>query len=938
MLLNPPLLRMTPCTYASSCAQQGHGHRMSRQNRYRNLWQMAGQAHGITRQLRKIAHVAVRIEQADDVWAVAFAPPHDEHASILTGGSDETARIWRTKNYGVCYSTFGLAGPKSIKDGSVKEDGHTEAVCGVSSSFDGSCFVSTGYDRKVMLWDAQKGLIDSVDVIAPNLSAAFAPDGKSFITGGYDKCATIWRIDGASICKHKQLRPADEGNDKDLSVFCVDYHPTGRFVATSHGDKKVRVWNNVDSTNEESECVKVLEGGHEGLVSCVSYSPDGLSLVTGCWGRKDSKGRIWDVESEKCRAELIGHTWNLKSASWSSDGQYVITGSEDKTAIVWNPRTANIVNKLVGHTGGVYAVKLAPTWQKGQYQAITGGFTGDVRCWDIPSGKCERVVSLSGPATAFSFGQHGEQHRRLLSSSGNAIVGLDLSAPVSPTVWANDLLRLTIWPDLLERKFERTKRLCERLRGADKSTKDSVAAKGQTVDRSSCLLKRIGEQGETALHLALEWSNFGLANVLTNYASGGRAALVSSMDDLYRTPWSIALSNLEHDPNDIDNMSAQQLREELRKRYVDMKLEDSAEQKQVKLMRTELKLVGSTEVYRQLCGSSIGTYDTSLEELDIEGRDTSLPILSFEDCLREINCGVLLGFARATMPDEGDDNANDEYEAALKIFVKHANIMQRYAVFDTPVAKSLIRHFWKAHAQRTVQKEAALYALLVFAFTVAAVVTQNACNRVNQADTTRLSEAETSELTTSYVLNLISSGTTVFLVIRLVCREMVQVWRLKSNVYFSDFWNYFQLLSYPLAVASTLMHSASILAVWNETQDPSETISCKDRGMHLRELHALAGGCVWFGLLFYMRGFDRTQTAVPIIKQICIDVYPYLFVLSTILVGCGFVFMHLLDIDNLSVDISRRYVSPVSSVSLHHPHDSVANQQTKPKVNPVSDD
>jgi hypothetical protein len=65
-----------------------------------------------------------------------------------------------------------------------------------------------------------------------------------------------------------------------------------------------------------------------------------------------------------------------------------------------------------------------------------------------------------------------------------------------------------------------------------------------------------------------------------------------------------------------------------------------------------------------------------------------------------------------------------------------------------------------------------------------------------------------------------------------------------------------------------------------------------------------------------MRGFDRTQTAVPIIKQICIDVYPYLFVLSTILVGCAFVFMHLLDIDNLSVDISRRYVSPVSSYSL----------------------
>jgi hypothetical protein len=89
-------------------------------------------------------------------------------------------------------------------------------------------------------------------------------------------------------------------------------------------------------------------------------------------------------------------------------------------------------------------------------------------------------------------------------------------------------------------------------------------------------------------------------------------------------------------------------------------------------------------------------------------------------------------------------------------------------------------------------------------------------------------------------------------VIRLAYREMVQVFRQGFNDYFSDFWNYFQLVSYPLAVTSTLIHSASFVSVWNANPDSKDPISCDDRAPHLRELHALAGGCVWFG---------KTQTA-----------------------------------------------------------------------------
>jgi WD40 repeat protein len=113
---------------------------------------------------------------------------------------------------------------------------------------------------------------------------------------------------------------------------------------------------------------------------------------------------------------LEGHTWNLKCASWSSDSRFIITGSEDKTARVWKARTGECISVLVGHTDKVFSVTLAPTTQFGVFQAITGGFEGDVRCWDIMSGACERIIALSGPASAFSFGKRGEQELRYVKT------------------------------------------------------------------------------------------------------------------------------------------------------------------------------------------------------------------------------------------------------------------------------------------------------------------------------------------------------------------------------------------------------------------------------------------------------------------------------------------------------------------------------------------
>src|SRR5262249_7043659 len=55
----------------------------------------------------------------------------------------------------------------------------------------------------------------------------------------------------------------------------------------------------------------------------------------------------------------IGHTGQVSQAIFSPDGQYVLTGSADQTARLWNTQTGELVRNLVGHLSPVLYVGFA---------------------------------------------------------------------------------------------------------------------------------------------------------------------------------------------------------------------------------------------------------------------------------------------------------------------------------------------------------------------------------------------------------------------------------------------------------------------------------------------------------------------------------------------------------------------------------------------------
>ena len=82
--------------------------------------------------------------------------------------------------------------------------------------------------------------------------------------------------------------------------------------------------------------------GHEGSVVSVAFSPDGKTVLTGCFDGEDTGGsaKLWDAASGKCRATLSGHRVAVLVAALSPDGQTVVPGGWDCTARLWDAAAA----------------------------------------------------------------------------------------------------------------------------------------------------------------------------------------------------------------------------------------------------------------------------------------------------------------------------------------------------------------------------------------------------------------------------------------------------------------------------------------------------------------------------------------------------------------------------------------------------------------------
>lgn len=268
-----------------------------------------------------------------------------------------------------------------------------------------SSLASGSEDTTLKIWDWELGELERTikGHTKPVLDADFGGPRGGTLLASCSSDLTIKLWDPSDEYKNIRTLPGH-----DHSVSAVRFVPSGAAGSPASGnllvsasrDKTLRIWD-----VSTGYCVKTLRG-HTDWVRDVAPSFDGRWLLS---AGNDQIARLWDASSGEAKATFLGHEHVIECCTFapaasygllatlaglkkpppaSSSGEFLATGSRDKSIKIWDSR-GTLIKTLVGHDNWVRALVFHPG---GKY-LLSVGDDKTIRCWDLAQ-ECKCVKTL----------------------------------------------------------------------------------------------------------------------------------------------------------------------------------------------------------------------------------------------------------------------------------------------------------------------------------------------------------------------------------------------------------------------------------------------------------------------------------------------------------------------------------------------------------------
>jgi WD40 repeat protein len=295
-----------------------------------------------------------------------------------------------------------LAGTATAQNPTIvwSTNAYTSSVRDISYAADGQSIatVSGLSDSPVKTWSTYDGsLLQSIDfdnfgVFSVDLSS----DGENVAAGytipGYPPgmLTNVWDLSSQS--------PVN-----DFSGAFVAFSPDGNYLASAGGG----VYSSMN-VQEVTSGTTVFSAYHGSYITAVAYSPTGDVVAS---GGTNNKIRLWEAATGIMQFELTGHTDDISSLAFSSDGTMLASaeGGFDvggqSVIKLWSMEQGNLLRTLDGFGSWVHDVEFSPD---GQY-LISSGRESDapnlvqkIKIWRLSDGELVQEYIASAYSVEYS--------------------------------------------------------------------------------------------------------------------------------------------------------------------------------------------------------------------------------------------------------------------------------------------------------------------------------------------------------------------------------------------------------------------------------------------------------------------------------------------------------------------------------------------------------